>query len=78
MNPVDDTLVTKASTACSDSAGTHSVGYFILHRETSWYIVYAIVPPAGAPNGGVGQASAPGALGDTNFQSVAVKAALYQ
>ena len=75
---VDDTLVTKAFTACSDSTGTHSLRYFILHRETSWFVVYAIVPPASVPNGGLSQADMPGPLQDSNFQAVAVKAALYQ
>ena len=75
---VDDTLVTKAFTACSDSGGTHSVRFFILHRETSWFIVYAIVPPPLVPNGGVTQADMPAGLQDSSFQAVAVKAALYQ
>jgi hypothetical protein len=32
---VDDTLVTKTFTACGDSSGTHTLRFFILHRETS-------------------------------------------
>lgn len=90
---VDDTLVTKAFTACSDSHGTHSLRFFILHRETSWYVVYAIVPPAGgtgaaarsasgatqaSDTGRVEQAADASPLEDANFQVAAVKSALYQ
>ncbi len=69
---VDDTLVTKSFTACNDSTGTRSIRFFVLHREGTWYVVYAVVAP-----------DKPGASGDSPlrdaaFQAVAVKAALYQ
>jgi hypothetical protein len=70
-NLVDDTLVTKAFTACSDSQGTKAVRYFIVHREGSWYIVHAVVPPKGI------EAAADSPLHDAAFQAAVVKAALY-
>jgi hypothetical protein len=69
---VDDTLVTKAFTACSDSQGTRAVRFFIVHREGSWYIVHAVVPPKGI------EAAADSPLHDATFQAAVVKAALYQ
>lgn len=69
---VDDTLVTKAFTACTDSSGTHAVHYFVLHRESSWYIVHAVM----APQGAMPQANSP--IEDAAFQAAVVKAALYQ
>jgi hypothetical protein len=69
---VDDTLVTKAFTACSDSQGTKAVRYFIVHREGSWCIVHAVVPPKGI------EAAADSLLHDAAFQAAVVKAALYQ
>jgi len=69
---VDDTLVTRAFAACSDSSGTRNVHYFVLHRDGSWYIVYAVVPLE-KPG-----ANANSPLRDAAFEAVAVKAALYQ
>ena len=69
---VDDTLVTKAFTACSDSVGTRTVNFFILHREGSWYVVHAVTPPKG------GNQTADSPLRDAAFQAAAVKATIYQ
>lgn len=69
---VDDTLVTKAFTACSDSQGTKAIRFFIVHREGAWYIVHAVVPPKGV------EAAADSPLHDTVFQAAVVKSALYQ
>jgi hypothetical protein len=69
---VDDTLVTKAFAACVDSSGTRNVHYFVLHRDGSWYVVYAVVP-LDKP-GGNGDSP----LRDAAFQAMAVKVALYQ
>jgi hypothetical protein len=70
---VDETLVTKAFTACSDSSGTRTVRFFVLHREGSWYIVHAAIPSIGGkdPAGG-------SPLQDAVFQAAVVKTALYQ
>lgn len=69
---VDDTLVTKSFTACNDSAGTRTVHFFVLHREGTWYVVYAVIPLM--KPGTAGESP----LSDAAFQTVAVKAALYQ
>jgi hypothetical protein len=70
---VDDTLVTKAFTACNDSTGTKNVRYFIFHREGAMYVVHAIVP-RDATTGTPGESP----LRDATFQAAAVKASLSQ
>jgi len=69
---VDDTLVTKAFTACNDSGGTHAVRYFVVHKEGSWYIVHAVVPPKGV------DVAVDSPLRDAALQTAIVKAAYYQ
>jgi hypothetical protein len=65
-------MVTKAFAACSDSQGTKAVRFFIVHREGSWYIIHAVMPPRGI------EPAADSPLRDAAFQAAAVKAALYQ
>ncbi|HEY3846701.1 MAG TPA: hypothetical protein VGL95_06270, partial [Acetobacteraceae bacterium] len=70
---VDETLVTKAFTACSDSSSTRTVRFFVLHREGAWYIEHAVIPSTGGKES-VGESP----LQDAAFQAAVVKTALYQ
>ena len=64
---VDDTIVSKAFTACKDSGGTRAIRYYILHKEGEGFVVFA--------NAG-GQAETEGGrASEATFQAAAIKAA---
>jgi hypothetical protein len=70
---LDDKLVTKAFTACKESAGTRAFRYYIIQRPGSEFVVYELAIPSATPDGEDKTAAR-----DAAFQTAAVKAAFAQ
>jgi hypothetical protein len=70
---VDDKLVTKAFTACKESAGTRAFRYYIIQRPGSGFVVYELAIPTASADGEDRTAAR-----DAEFKTAAVKVAFSQ